>query len=149
MPATPLADAWRVNCHHTVYLLNNLTQEQLELRRNARSKTVLSQFRHLAVIRKSWLDVTAPATGKSITIPDTDDVAVIRTLLLETGDALAQVIEAAETTGKLKGYKTGPAMFLAYACAHEAHHRGQILLYLKNGDLPFDKLKSYKLWEWK
>jgi uncharacterized damage-inducible protein DinB len=149
MSATPLADAWRVNCRHTIFLLDNLTQEQLGLRRNARSKTVLSQFRHLAVIRKTWLEVTEPATGKSVTVPETDDSALIKSLLNETGEALAQVIEAAEATGKLKGYKTGPAMFLAYACAHEAHHRGQILLYLKNGDLPFDKLKSYKLWEWK
>jgi uncharacterized damage-inducible protein DinB len=151
MAATPLADAWRINCRHTLFLLHELTQEQLEYRQTARGKTVASQFRHLGMIRKAWLDVIAPATAKSITPPDAETVnaSEIAGFLTETGNLLAAQLETAEKTGTLKGYKQGPALFLAYACAHEAHHRGQILLYLKTGKLPFDKVKSYKLWEWK
>jgi uncharacterized damage-inducible protein DinB len=151
MSAAPLADAWRVNCRHTLFLFHELTQEQLEYRQTARGKTVASQFRHLGMIRKAWLEVIAPATGKSIIPPDAETVnaSEIADFLNDTGNLLAIELETAEKTGKLKGYNKGPAMFLAYACAHEAHHRGQILLYLKTGKLPFDKVKSYKLWEWK
>lgn len=151
MAATPLADAWRVNCRHTLFLLQELTQEQLEYQQTARGKTVASQFRHLGMIRKAWLEVIDPAAGKSIIPPaaETTSAKEITTFLTQTGDMLAAHLETAETTGKLKGYKQGPALFLAYACAHEAHHRGQVLLYLKTGKLPFDKVKSYKLWEWK
>ncbi|MCU0432419.1 MAG: DinB family protein [Bacteroidia bacterium] len=151
MSATPITDAWHTNCRHTQFLLHELTQEQLDYRQTPRSKTIASQFRHIAMMRKYWLETLEPATGKSIAPPDADTTNPVELagFLTLTANHIARLLETAETTGKLKGYKAGPTMFLAYVCAHEGHHRGQILLYLKTGGLPFDKAKSYKLWEWK
>lgn len=150
MSATPLADAWRINCRHTLFLLDSLSADQLAHRHTPRSKTVAAQFRHLAVIRKACLDVCAPKVVAAISLPpaESDTVSEIRAALVSTGETLADAIAAAETTGKLKGYAS-TTNFLAYACAHEGHHRGQVLLYLKIGGKAFDSVKSYKLWAWK
>ena len=38
--------------------------------------------------------------------------------------------------------------FMSYLVAHEAHHRGQIILHLKHAKLRIDPMFGYSLWEW-
>jgi len=68
--------------------------------------------------------------------------------LIESGEALRELFAEAERTGQIKGAKLGPLAFLAYAIAHEAHHRGQIILHLKLAKKPLDRAISYSLWYW-
>jgi uncharacterized damage-inducible protein DinB len=62
--------------------------------------------------------------------------------------AIESVLEEGLTTGRVKGFKPHPEAFLGYMIAHESHHRGQIILILKeHAHLP-DKKTLYGLWEW-
>jgi uncharacterized damage-inducible protein DinB len=54
----------------------------------------------------------------------------------------------AERTGQIKGAKLGPVAFLGYALAHEAHHRGQIILHLKIAKKLLAREITYSLWYW-
>jgi uncharacterized damage-inducible protein DinB len=57
-------------------------------------------------------------------------------------------LQAGFSSGKIKGFKPHPEAFPGYMISHEAHHRGQIILILKeNGHLP-GKKTLYGLWEW-
>ena len=61
----------------------------------------------------------------------------------KSSKAISTLLEAAFSSGRIKGFKPHPHAFLGYMIAHEAHHRGQMILILKeNGHLP-DKKKPY------
>jgi len=52
------------------------------------------------------------------------------------------------TEGKIKGFKPHPAAFLGYLISHESHHRGQIMLSLKQSGHKVDQKVGYGIWEW-
>ena len=49
---------------------------------------------------------------------------------------------------KRRGFKKGLPAYLAYFVAHESHHRGNILLTLKQCGHNLDKDLRYQIWDW-
>ena len=69
--------------------------------------------------------------------------------LEKSGAAIARLLEhAAANADRIKGFKPHGTGFFAYLVSHESHHRGQILLTLKQAGFPVDKKVSYGIWEW-
>ncbi len=50
--------------------------------------------------------------------------------------------------GKLRAFKKGVVTALSYFISHESHHRGNILLTLKECGHNPDKAVRYKIWDW-
>lgn len=68
--------------------------------------------------------------------------------LKKSAIAISKMIEKALEEGKLKGFKPHPTAFLGYIISHESHHRGQIVLCMKQSGHPIDKKILFSLWEW-
>lgn len=47
-----------------------------------------------------------------------------------------------------RGFKKGLVTSIAYFIAHESHHRGSILLTLKQCGHPVDQESRYAIWDW-
>jgi hypothetical protein len=58
------------------------------------------------------------------------------------------LFDTAERSGKMKAARRGVNVFFAYAIAHEAHTRGQIIVHLKHGGKPIDRTLGFAPWEW-
>jgi uncharacterized damage-inducible protein DinB len=55
---------------------------------------------------------------------------------------------AAEGAKGVRTFRRGLATTLAYLVAHESHHRGGILLTLKQCGHPVDAKTRYAIWDW-
>jgi uncharacterized damage-inducible protein DinB len=146
-----LADTWRVNNRINLRLLDALGDEQFRATILPRGKAVSSYFAHIHMSRFYWLERRARALAKELKRVGAAEAnrANLREALVDSGEAMAQLFSEAEHSGEIKGTKLGPIAFLGYALAHEAHHRGQILLHLKLAKLPVDRGVAYSLWDWK
>ncbi|HXH19321.1 MAG TPA: DinB family protein, partial [Chitinophagales bacterium] len=68
--------------------------------------------------------------------------------LKKSADAVKALLEKGFKEGKIKNFKPHPAAFFGYLISHESHHRGQIILALKQSGHPLDKKIQYGIWEW-
>src|SRR5271157_3578731 len=145
-----LADTWRINNRINLRLLDALTDEQLEATILPRGRAVTSYFVHIHMARFYWLERRSKTLALRVKkIPGgSAPRLVLRQALIDSSQAMEEFFAEAERTGNVKGTKLGPVGFLGYALAHEAHHRGQILLHLKIAKLPLDRDIGYSLWYW-
>jgi uncharacterized damage-inducible protein DinB len=148
-PVYSLADTWLLNNRVNLRLLGQLSDAQLAYASNPRARSVAEQFAHLHTVRLIWLEVAAPAGVPLAKIEKGAATApALRAALEASALALATAIAEVEQTGRMRGYKRGVAAFVGYLLAHEAHHRGQIVLHLKYAKMALDPKAGYELWEW-
>lgn len=145
--AFTLADTWLLNNRVNRMLLHQLTDAQFAYRDSARTRSIGEQMAHLHNVRATWLKAIANELLDGIEKGAATKENVAQGLEA-SGARMARVLAEAEHTGKLRGYKRGPVAFLGYLLAHEAHHRGEILIHLKHAKMPVDKAFGFSLWEW-
>lgn len=147
-----LIETWEINNRINLYLLDAIQQEHLKDISASKGRNVGEQFAHIHNVRLMWLKVSAPALHEKLTKIEKEDAGNKKLLaksLKESGKAISELIASSiEKGGKVKGFKPHVAAFLGYIIAHDAHHRGQIMLCLKQSGHPVDKKIQYGLWEW-
>jgi uncharacterized damage-inducible protein DinB len=147
-----MTDAWHLNNRVNLMLLEELDEEQLTVAPNPRARSIAEQFAHLHNVRIAWLEPRAPELAKSLTKIGNGaapEKAELKEALTASGKAFGELFEEAEKTGKIKVYfRRGAVAFFSYALAHEAHHRGQVILHLQYAGRPVDKMFGFGLWEW-
>jgi len=152
MAETPygLAETWLLNHRVNLRLLAHLTEEQLAWATHSRARSIADQFAHLHNARIMWLEPRAPQVAGRLRKIEKGAAtrAELERALTESAEAIAAMLAEAERTGKLKSARRGPLAFLGYALAHEGHHRGQIILHLKQAKMPIDSMVGFSLWEW-
>ena len=99
-----------------------------------------------------WLKSAAPdllaGLGK-IEKEQAIDKKLLRKGLTDSGSAIRSLLDQSlRSGGRVKGFKPHAAAFLGYLISHESHHRGQIILSLKQAGKVLDKKILYGIWEW-
>jgi len=142
---------WHINHRMNAMLIRAIKEDHFSDVAGTKGRNVKEQLSHLHNVRLMWLKAAAPDLLELQKKIEKEDVITKDLLLDELGKstiAISELLERGFTIGKIKGFKPHPEAFLSYMIAHEAHHRGQIILILKeNGHIP-DKKTLYGLWEW-
>ena len=146
-----LAEAWLINNRVNLLLLRELTPEALSCTLSTRGgRTVGQQLVHVYEVRRSKLETADKALAKElprVTREQGHDKRLLQQAFEQSGDAVADLIRQS-TDGRVKGFKRGITALVGYFIAHDAHHRGHILLTLKQAKVKRPEILRFGPWEW-
>lgn len=148
----PLLETWNIHQRIHLYLLEALSEEALAASPGKTGRGIGEQLHHIGKVRLMWVKQSAPELmSDRAEEPDktiAGDKQALRGFLEHTSGLVERLLAKGLAEGKIKGFKPHPTAFLGYLIAHEAHHRGQIVLLAKQLGYPLDKKTSFGLWEW-
>ena len=148
-----LLEAWRTNNRINLFLIDKISDEGMKCTLSTRGgRNVVRQFCHVHNNRVYALENRARDLAEELYKFETKEEPS-KKRLKECLEASAERIETffadcAASVPKRRGFKKGVIAHLGYFIAHESHHRGNILLTLKQCGHNLDQATRYTIWNW-
>ncbi|MDH3890098.1 MAG: hypothetical protein OEV49_03360 [candidate division Zixibacteria bacterium] len=148
-----LLEAWRTNNRINLFLIDNISGDGMKCTLSKRGgRNVVRQFAHMHNNRVWQLESRARDLSKDLYKFETHEEPD-RTKLKENFEDSCERVEAflhdcLAQVPRRRCLKKGVISMLSYFIAHESHHRGNILLTLKECGHPLDQASRYAIWSW-
>jgi uncharacterized damage-inducible protein DinB len=147
-----LIETWQINSRIVLYLLRNIEKEWFNDVSASKGRTIGEQFAHLHNVRLMWLKSAMPELLEGLEKFEKGqnlEQEILADSLIKSAEAISKIIEnGISNGGKIKGFKPHATAFVGYIISHESHHRGQIMLSLKQSGRKISKSINFGLWEW-
>jgi uncharacterized damage-inducible protein DinB len=146
-----IIETWEIHHRINLYLLEAIKEDYLQEISASKGRNIGEQFAHIHNVRLMWLKASGTdfLKGQAKLEKETKlTKKMLHTALGKSSSAISRLLENSLREDKLKGFKPHPSAFLGYLISHESHHRGQIMLALKQAGHSVDQKIQYGLWEW-
>jgi uncharacterized damage-inducible protein DinB len=147
-----IIETWRIHNRITIFVIEHIPDEALKATLSKRGgRDIARQFAHINAVRVWQLE----ALAKKLSMPLTNfqkDESPEKKFLLEAFEQSGLVIEkyleqCIGKEGKATNFKGGVAAMLGYYISHEAHHRGNILLTMKQYGFKIPDELKWGVWD--
>ena len=157
--AQALIAAWRTSHRVTAYLIENLPPELWDQNvPGAPRRTVRMIAAHIHNARCMWIKMIGARHG--VNIPQRVDGRVVRPkdlsrALERSSKGIIELIRLGTARGGAipsavwQNFPTDLVHFLSYFVAHEAHHRGQLVMLARQLGQRLPREVTTGLWQWK
>jgi len=148
-----LLNTWNINQRMNLLLVNNTSDTGMQKTLSIRGgRSIFQQWVHIHNVRMQWLEVCSKDVFLKYTVLNKDipvDKKVLIKALVESAEGISLLLSRSwDDGGKVKGFKKGVIPLLGYFISHESHHRGNILLTLKQSGENIPDTVKWGLWEW-
>ena len=148
-----LIKAWQTHQAMNELVLNNIPESALDLSLSSRGgRNIRQQFIHMHQVRLQWLELSDKELFSTQTALDkaapVDKSTLLKALAASSGALLELFSKSWDQEGKIKNFKAGLIPMLCYFVSHESHHRGNILLTIKQSGEKIPDNVKWGLWEW-
>jgi uncharacterized damage-inducible protein DinB len=139
-PAQQIAATWRRHNDVMLYLLDQIPREGLRaVPAESRGRDVAAQLFHLIRVREGWAHYHATGRRPKLDRYDKErppTKAQLKRGLRESGRVVeAFLLRAVQEDAKPRLFGKQIVRWFGYLLSHESHHRGQIMLALKQSGL--------------
>ncbi len=148
-----LLEAWRTNNRINLFLIDRISDAGMRCTLSKRGgRDVARQFAHLHNVRLWQLKKRAKDLAQGLEKFETKELPSkerLKEALSASSDAVESfLLGLMMGQNGRRGLKKGIFATLAYFVAHESHHRGNILLTLKECGHNLDQATRYAIWGW-
>ncbi len=148
-----ILEAWHTNNRINLFLIDHISDEGMKCTLSKRGgRNVVRQFAHLHNNRVWHLEKRAKDLAEGLYKFETNeepDKEKLKACLIESAEHLETFFRQSVTGNvKRRSFKKGIIPYLGYFIAHESHHRGSILLTLKQCGHNLDQESRYAIWNW-
>jgi uncharacterized damage-inducible protein DinB len=148
-----LIEAWHINNRMNLLLIDNTSDDGMQKTLSSHGgRTVYLQLVHVHNVRLRWLEIIAKdifAEHKELDKEAAYNKKALRSALEDSAKAMEAFIHRSwDDGGKVKSFKTGLIPMIGYFISHESHHRGSIMLTLKQSGVKLPDVLKWGLWEW-
>lgn len=155
-PAAPfvlpdaLLTAYATSNRINLYLIENLPEQAWRaVPPGGKGRTIASIVAHIHNVRLMWLKSVGYASAPAKLDPESVTRSQAAASLAGSGHAIDAVLRGAfGGDGRIKGFQPDAAGFFAYLIAHDAHHRGQIMMLARQSGYPVSPSAMFGLWQW-
>jgi uncharacterized damage-inducible protein DinB len=148
-----IIDVWKIHNRTCLFLIENLTDEALKVTLSKRGgRDIARQLAHMYNVRVTRLESFAKKQKNPLT-PFASDVSPAKQELLkafeQSGEMMGQYIEyCLANDGAVSNFKRGVVPMIGYYISHESHHRGGILLTMKQSGISIPDSLKWGIWDW-
>jgi uncharacterized damage-inducible protein DinB len=148
-----LLETWQINNRMNLLMMDHIADTGMQRSLSARGgRTVYLQLVHIHNVRMGWLEICAKDIFKKYKALDKEkgfDKKALRKAFEDSAKGIEELLARSwDDGGKVKGFKKGVLPFLGYLLSHESHHRGNMLLTLKQSGEKIPDALKWGLWEW-